>query len=214
MVIGAGEQHGKRMDTNLSHTSTTLLENVALGENPRAEERFYEIYVRLARAVAHAARVHSNDIDDIVHEAVEATVQGLRENRYDRPRGSFKAWFKAILFHKIGHLRRDYTKRAGERRGSAEDLVEHVADPTPGPQEQVEAAFEMEWEKTLLEAAQDEVRQRVTPINWQAYHMVACLGQERAAVARLLGIRRSQVYNAISRVKADLQEAVAKLRES
>lgn len=199
------------MDTH-SQTSTTLLENVALGENPLAERRFCELYGRLARAVAQAASVHSNDIDDIVQDAVAASVQGLRERRYDRPRGSFKAWFKAILFHKIGHLRRDYVKRAGERRGGGDDTLESVADRTPGPQEQVEAAFEREWERTLLEEANDEVRQRVEPITWQAYHMVVFQGQEVADVARLLGIRRSQVYNAASRIQAHLQKIIAELQ--
>jgi len=199
------------MDTTLSRTSTTLLQDVACGGNPHAERLFCDRYGRLARIVARVAGVHENDLDDVVQETVSAAVQGLREKRYDRPRAPFKAWFKGILFHRIGSLRRGQARRAGEHSALGTAALDEVPDPQPGPAEQVEAAFEAEWQRALLEEAADEVRQRVDPVNWQAYDLVEQQGHKPAAAARMLGIRRSQVYNAVSRVKAHLREVAQEL---
>lgn len=205
----AGNGSGS-LDTTFSQTSTTLLGDVALGDNPYADRLFVQRYAPLAQAAARAAGVGPDDIDDVVQETMMAAVQGLRERRYDRPTGRFKAWFKGILFHKINRLRRDRARRTT----GGDDALARVPDPAPSPAEQVAAVFEQEWARVILEEARDDVRQRVDPVNWQAYDLVERQGCKPSAVARLLGIRRSQVYNAVSRIRQHLEEAIHDLTRS
>lgn len=200
------------MDSTLSRTSTTLLNGVAYGGDACAERRFVERYGNLARAVAQAAGVHSNDIEDVVQETVVAAVQGLRDGRYSRGRGAFKSWFKGIVFNKISRYRRDYARRAGCHRVEGIDGLDQLPDKASGPPEQMEEAYEREWEAIVFAEASDEVRGRVDPVNWQAYDLVQRQGMKPGIVASLLGIRRSHVYNAVSRIKGHLSETVQELR--
>lgn len=201
--------------STLSQTSLTLLEQVAAGGDPLAERRFYDRYSRLARTIALAAGLRGADGDDVVQETMTATMLALRERRYDRERGRFKAWFKGVLFHKIGHARRAGGRAAagGLTRVAETADLELLTDPAAGPAAEVEAAFEREWAEALLEEAADAVRQEVEPETWQAYDLYRTKGWKPGDVARQLGIRRSAVYNASTRVIERLRQKADELRD-
>lgn len=202
------------MDTALSHTSTTLLDGVAAA-NPLAERTFVDRYSRLARGVAHTREVHPDDLEDLVQEFVIAAVYAVREGRYDRRRGHFKHYLMGVLFHKIAHVRSAAARSAIMGMGVGGDALKDIADPAPSPDEEFESAFEAEWQKALFDEAAEIVRQRIVQrgesVNWQAYDLVVNGGWKPRAVARLLGIRRSQVDNAKSRILAAIRAAVQEL---
>lgn len=191
-------------ETTVSRTSLTLLEQVGGGVDPLAERRFVERYGLMVRGIAKAARLGDHDVEDVVQETMIAAVQALRQQSYDRERGRFKVWLKGVLFHKIAHARR----RSSRPSASAGELP-GLADPAAGPEAQVEEAFEREWMKALYEEAAVLVRNEVEPQTWQAFDLVANRGWSPAEVARLLGIRRSAVDNAKSRVLQRLKDKIA-----
>ncbi|MCC7290699.1 MAG: sigma-70 family RNA polymerase sigma factor [Phycisphaerales bacterium] len=246
------------MSTDYSQTSLTLLNHVGDGNDPVAERRFVERYGRMVRGIARAAGLNDHDADDVVQETLIAAVQALREKRYDRQLGRFKAWLKGVLFHKIAHFRRKsgLPRAAGfspRDASSASSLsreesgcsplpagggrvranpspdseqtqvpasaflssswasslpLEDIPDPSPPPDEQTERAFEQEWMQALYEEAADEVRNEVEPQTWQAFHLVVNHGWSPVETARHLGIRRSAVDNAKSRILKRLRDKV------
>jgi len=85
-------------------------------------------------------------------------------------------------------------------------LHEDVPDPHPSPAEAFEAAFEIEWRKTAMEEALDEIRREFDPATFQAFDLYARKDMPAREVARLLGVSRNAVYIAKTRVLARLRE--------
>ncbi len=87
--------------------------------------------------------------------------------------------------------------------------VDNLPDPHPGPLDELEAAFEAEWQKVAMEEALDEVRREVDPVTFQAFDLYARKDQPPGQVAKLLGLSRNAVYIAKNRVLARLREKLA-----
>jgi len=92
-------------------TSTTLLGRVAGRGDDAAEREFLARYEPMVRAVTRACGLTHADAEDVTQEVMLATVQALRQHRYDRERGRFRLFFKGIIAHKVrdalAGLRRD-----------------------------------------------------------------------------------------------------------
>lgn len=199
----------------LTRTSTTLLGEVAHGADPAADRRFVERYGPLVRSLGSAQGLSDHECDDLIQEVMLAAVQALRDQRYDRERARFKAFLKGIIYHKIIDARRG----AGEAaRSSSPDPsgftsmsadpagLSQIADPRPTPAEAFEAAFETGWQRVAFEEALDEVRTEVEPLTFQAFDLFARKGRPAPEVARLLGVKKSLVYTAKSRVLERIRE--------
>jgi RNA polymerase sigma factor (sigma-70 family) len=155
----------------------------------------------------------SHDADDVEQEAMIAATEALKNQQYDRQRGSFKVWLKGVISHKIAHARRVSAKHGrgqlSESDGSAAELAERVVDPQPDPARQVEEAFETEWQKALYDAALDEVRGEVEPKTFQAFDLCTQRGWEPKGVAAFLGMRKGAVNLAVHRVRERIKAKLA-----
>jgi RNA polymerase sigma-70 factor (ECF subfamily) len=72
----------------------------------------------------------------------------------------------------------------------------------------IEEAFDQE----ILAAAEVQVRLRVAPHTWEAFHLLVHEGQPAVAVAQRVGMQVAMVYVAKSKVLKMLQEEVHKLQ--
>jgi RNA polymerase sigma-70 factor (ECF subfamily) len=172
---------------------------------------FFDTYWRLIYNVARKSGLADADAQDVVQDAVISVARKLPEFRYDPSKGSFKQWLLLITRRRIhDHLRRSY--RSGLLASVAETQnVELSESPEPGPDAQIEAAWESEWRQTLLRAALARVRQRCSPKHYQVFD--CCVLQElpAAQVARMLGLNSAQVYLAKYRVSLAVKRAAAEL---
>ena len=206
-----------------TRTSTTLLGRVALtGDEPACAE-FVARYAPMVKAIARARGLAVEDCDDIAQEVMMAAIDALREHRYDRQIGRFKAWLKGVIYHRVN---RAWRARAGRvtrevqvppdafaLRGRPGIPVEDVPDPSPTPDEQFEAEFEAEWQRVAFEEALDEIRREVDPLTYQAFDLYARKNRPPREVARLLGVSRNTVYIAKSRILTRLRERLATVSE-
>jgi RNA polymerase sigma-70 factor (ECF subfamily) len=205
------------VDGTQTQTSTTLLQDVAGGQNEAACARFVARYGPMVIAIAAACGLSPEDREDVRQEVMLAAIQTLRKERYDRAQGQFKAWLKGIIYHKIEHARREERARrhrnmgvaARRELGIAPGDLRDVPDPHPSPAEQYEAEFETEWQKVAMEEALDEIRHEVDPLTFQAFDLYARKDRPVAEVAKLLGLSRNAVYIAKTRVLARLREKLA-----
>jgi DNA-directed RNA polymerase specialized sigma24 family protein len=101
-----------------TQTSTTLLEAVAAGNSQAHGRQFVERYGPMVRAIALTSKVSINDTDDIIQEVMLAAVEALRRHRYDRQRGRFKPWIKAVIYHKISDARQEKGTEARRHEGN------------------------------------------------------------------------------------------------
>ncbi|MFG0306167.1 MAG: hypothetical protein ACF8Q5_08130 [Phycisphaerales bacterium JB040] len=63
------------------------------------------------------------------------------------------------------------------------------------------------------EAAEDSVRQRSNPIDFQAYELIGAADVPGGQVARLLGISKASAYKAKSRIAAEIRAEFLRMNE-
>ncbi|MFQ5807865.1 MAG: RNA polymerase sigma factor, partial [Phycisphaerae bacterium] len=142
--------------------------------------------------------------DDVLSETLVALFQAYQAGRYDRGRGRFRAWVFGIAMNKVREVR----ARAARQR--AHESPESSA-PEPAAWTS-DADFDADIERTLACQCLDAVRARVAPLTYQAFDLYAMKGRSAEDVSRMLGVDKSAVYVAKSRVLSSARKEYEGLR--
>ena len=200
-------------------TSSTLLGRVAAENDENACATFVDRYAPMVRSLARRSGLGHDEAEDVVQEVMYGAIDALRQQRYDRALGRFKAWLKGVIQHKISDIRRASRltpttgvtpdRNAADYRLQGGSSLPQVPDPSPGPDERFEEAFETEWQRAAYDDALDQVRFEVEPITFQAFDLYVRKDCAPREVARLLGISRNTVYLAKSRILARIKNKLS-----
>jgi RNA polymerase sigma-70 factor (ECF subfamily) len=93
LSLSCGDRRG--MET----TSVSLLERLRQPDQPRAWERFVELYTPLLLYWARRRGLQHQDAADLVQDVLTVLVRKLPEFTYDRRR-SFRGWLRTVLLNK------------------------------------------------------------------------------------------------------------------
>ncbi|HTL58010.1 MAG TPA: sigma-70 family RNA polymerase sigma factor [Candidatus Limnocylindrales bacterium] len=199
------------IDADSLPTRRTLLNRLRDLGDDASWRVFFDTYWRLIYNVARKAGLADSDAQDVVQDTVIAVARKIPEFRYDPSKGSFKQWLLVITRRRIhDHLRRLY--RTAPVATPAEAVALEIAHASaPGPDAQIDAAWESEWRETLLQAALARVRQRCSPKHYQVFDYCVLQNVAAAEVARMLGLSAAQVYLAKHRVGLAVKRVVAEL---
>jgi len=202
-------------DDSLS-TRQTLLSKLRNLEDQESWRTFFDRYWELLYNVARRAGLGEPEAQDVVQETVIAVAKAMPDFRYDPARGSFKQWLLRITGRRImDHLRRTYRQlpRAEmdlEVLGQTETSAAVISDPAG---EQVEAAWEEEWERRILAEAVARVRRTANPKHFQIFDYCVLQDWPAAKVAALLELNAAQVYLAKHRVSRAVKHAARAIRD-
>jgi len=137
-------------------------------------------------------------------------------DRYERDRGTFRAFLKSLLTHFVQHQQESLGRL--KRGGGLKFLpVDDAKDRLAGPDETDPGrAFDAAWRRDLIERAVDAVRRNCREsgreIRIQVFEAFDLLPPDRRptykAVAERLGLRETDVHNHLVRVHAELREAI------
>ena len=150
----------------------------------------------------------------MVQETVVAVAKQMREGGYDRSRSSFKNWLCLITRRRIiDHFRKRSDSKARPSPPSDDDTrrtdtVARVPDPASL---KLDTVWEEEWQKNLLDAALERVRQQVAPKQFQIFDLSVLRELPVADVTLLLKVNAAQVYLARHRVGALVKKEVKRL---
>jgi RNA polymerase sigma-70 factor (ECF subfamily) len=187
------------MDT----TPVSLLERLRQPDQPRAWERFVELYTPLLYSWARRTGWPESDAADLVQEVLTLLVRKLPEFTYDRHR-SFRGWLHVVARNCwLNLLRRAELPRAA----NVPDLTALAAPEAAEPFE------EREYRHWLVGRALALMRADFEPATWRACWECVVGGRPAADVARELGVRVGTVYAARSRVLSRLRRELAGLLE-
>lgn len=194
----------------ITTTSLSLLNNLRGTVDQRAWHEFFHRYGPMLIAFGKRSGLCDADANDAVQEtllAVHATFREMDEP-FDRSKGKFKSWLRGIAQHKI----RDVQRRAARARARRDP---RDPDDTGAAVVESEAneVFELEWQRSLLARALDEVSRKVDPAVYQAFELYAIHGQAPDQVAKLLGVTRNAVYISKTRVLKRLRAVLGRLQE-
>ena len=154
-------------------------------------------------------KLQEADAQDVTQMVLVKLVRQLPNFTYD-PSRSFRGWLRTLTAHSWSDFIGGQVRGV---RGSADTAVFEMLDTV---QARVDLVRHMEetYDQELLELAKAEVRERVEPHTWEAFHLTAVDGVAADEVASRLGIRVATVYRARHVVQTMLREVVAALDAS
>jgi RNA polymerase sigma factor (sigma-70 family) len=195
-------------------TRSSLIQRLRNWSDHGSWQDFFDTYWKLIYAVAIKAGLSETEARDVVQETVVAVAKQMRDDGYDRTKSSFKNWLCLITRRRIiDHFRkRTDPKLRPAPQASDEtnrtDTVERVPDPASLD---LDSVWEEEWQKNLLDAAIERVKQQVTPKQFQIFDLSVLRGLPVAEVTALLKVNTAQVYLARHRVGALIKKEAKRL---
>jgi RNA polymerase sigma-70 factor (ECF subfamily) len=175
---------------------------------------FFDTYWKLIYAVAIKAGLPETEARDVVQETVVAVAKQMREDGYDRARSSFKNWLCLITRRRIiDHFRKRTDPKLRPTPQSSDetnrtDTIARVPDPASL---KLDSVWEEEWQKNLLDAAIERVKQQVMPKQFQIFDLSVLRELPVAKVKAILKVNAAQIYLARHRVGVLIQNEVKRL---
>jgi len=194
-----------------AQTRLTLLSRLRDLDDHESWRTFFDRYWSLFYNVARRAGLEESAAQDVVQETVIAVARKMPGFRYDPERGTFKQWLLRITQRRIAdHLRKVYRQplRADIDPALMEENETYAATVSDPAGEQLQRAWDEEWEKAAFGAAVARVRQEVNPRHFQIFDYCVLKGWSASKVAATLGLNTAQVYLAKHRVAQAVKRAV------
>jgi RNA polymerase sigma-70 factor (ECF subfamily) len=88
---------GAETDVRITNaTRLSLLSQVRTLSNDNAWKEFVDTYWSLIYGVARKSRLEHHDAEEIAQEVIIEVAGKMKEFRYDRSKGSFRAWLRNL----------------------------------------------------------------------------------------------------------------------
>jgi RNA polymerase sigma-70 factor (ECF subfamily) len=196
-------------------TRHSLLARLKDWEDQTSWREFFDTYWKLIYAVARKAGLSDAEAQDVVQETVLTVAKKVADFKA-RPDGSFKGWLLQITrrriadqFEKRQTIQSLLTSAATKsEEGTRTSTIQRVPDPASFD---LDACWEEQWQKGLLDAATERVKNRVSPKQYQMFELYVLREWPVRKVAQTLDVSVAQVYLAKHRIGALLKKEVKRL---
>ena len=193
-------------------TRASLLGRLRNWEDAESWEEFTRIYWRMIYNVARGAGLADAEARDVVQDTLLGVAKKVHEFQSNPELGTFRSWLLNLTRWRIAdHFRAQPSARFEDGRGPGDEphtaTIERVADPA-----QIDALWDEEWKKNILETAIARLSRRINPKHAQIFDLYAVRQWSCAKVARQLGVSVVQVYLVSHRVSRLVKEEVAYLQ--
>lgn len=182
-----------------AQTRRTLLERL---RRTRVDEGswydFFDTYSRLIYSVARKSGLGHADAEDVVQATVLKVSRYISRFEVDPGRGRFRNWVCLITKQQIAnHYRKARRLPPIEEPDPANvEALPEIEDPVD--------QWETLWDNEVLEHANDmalaQVKQRVSPKQYQVFHLYCVKGHDVKQITAMLGVSANEVYLAKNRV--------------
>ena len=195
-------------------TRTTLLHRLKDWQDESSWQDFFDTYWKLIYGVALKGGLTESEAHDVVQETMISVAKHIPDFKYNRSIGSFKGWLLNMTRWRITdqlRKRQPLVACTSLSDDAAVDIgtMERINGPANS---EIEALWDAEWEKNLLDAAMDKVKRRVDPQKYQIFDF--CVNKEWSSekIAATFGIPVGQVYLAKHRVTEMVKEEIERLK--
>lgn len=194
-------------------TRRTLLSRLRNLDDQESWRTFFNTYWKLIYGVATKAGLSSAEAQDVVQETVLAVTRNIGEFKYDPSACAFKTWLLKVTRSRISNQFRSKNRhRAAHGSGADEtwgtSLLEQIPDPAGS---QLEAMWNEEWEKNLMDAAITRVKRKVDAEQFQIFDFYVLKGWPVLKVSQSFGVNVGQVYLTKHRVAKLIRREVQNL---
>lgn len=196
-------------------TRQSLLGRLADWGDQESWRVFFDTYWKLIYGAATRAGLTDAESQDVVQETVISVLKGMPNFKYDARKGSFKGWLLRLTSWRIADQLRKRQRRIEDRDRACDTstgtaTIERVADPVGL---KLEATWDEEWEKNLLEAAVERVKKKVDPEHYQVFDLYAIKLWPVTKVAKTMKVNSGKVYLIKHRVSRLIKKEIMHLRK-
>jgi len=195
-------------------TRLSLIERLKDWNDQTSWQDFFNTYWKLIYGVARQAGLTDAESQDVVQEAVISVAKGMGGFKTDPEHGSFKSWLLLITRRRIIDQFRKRHRQEEEGRMPRRDetartpTVDRIPDPA-GPV--LEALWQEEWERNLMEVALEKVKQKVSSKQFLLFHQQVVKQWSPKKTADKYGVSLAQVYMAKYRISALVKKEIRNL---
>jgi len=196
-------------------TRATLIQRLKNWQDESSWQDFFDTYWKLIYGVAIKGGLTEAEAQDVVQETMISVAKHMPTFEYDPAIGSFKAWLLNMTRWRITDQLRKRGPFAGvhdapDETATGTRTMEKVIDPAS---RDLDALWNSEWEKNLLEAAMSKVKRRLDPRKYQIFDLYVNKEWPPEKVAATFGISVDQVYLAKHRTTEMIKEEIKRLEE-
>lgn len=195
-------------------TRATLIRRLKDWQDQSSWQDFFDTYWKLIYGTAMKSGLTAAEAQDVVQETMISVARHMPSFKYDPAIGSFKTWLLNMTRWRItDQLRKrgpfDADRLHSEDTATGTRTVEKVVDPMSL---ELDALWDAEWEKNLVEAAMGRVKRRLDPKKYQIFDLYVNKEWPPEKVAATFGIPVEQVYMAKHRATEMIKEEIKKLQ--
>jgi RNA polymerase sigma-70 factor (ECF subfamily) len=196
-------------------TRNSLLSRLKDWDDQDSWQDFFNTYWRLIYGVAVKAGLTDQEAQEVVQETIITVARRIPDFKYDPATCSFKTWLLNLTRWRITDQFRKRRPEEAHRAYRADDtattsFIESLPDPAGV---NLEAVWDEEWERNLLEAATTRVKLQVSPEQYQIFDLCMAKKWPTKRITRELGVSLGQVYLAKHRVSALIRKEVKRLEK-
>ena len=191
---------------NWARTRRTLLERLRRTRTDEASwYDFFDTYSRLIYSVARKSGLAHADAEDVVQATVLKVSQYISGFEVNPDRGKFRNWVCLITKQQIAnHYRRaNRLPPIDEPAPDAENALPEIEDPV----NRWDEIWDAEYFGHASELALAEVKRKVSPKQYQIFHLYCIKQHDVKQIARMLDVSPNEVYLAKNRVQPLFEEA-------
>jgi len=194
-------------------TRATLIQRLKDWQDQSSWQDFFDTYWKLIYGVALKGGLTAVEAQDVVQETMISVAKHMPTFEYDPAIGSFKTWLLNMTRWRItDQLRKRGPFAAGhppaEETATGTRTVDKVVDPVS---RDLDALWDAEWEKNLLDAALAKVKRQLDPQKYQIFDLYVNKEWAPEKVAATFGISVDQVYLVKHRTTELIKEEVKRL---
>ena len=167
---------------------------------------FVEIYELAIYQFSRRRGLQDADAWDITQDVLSAVEKKVKAWDADPAKGSFRGWLFRVARNMAVDKVVDQTRRAA---ASGDTQIAKRLAEFPDTPEQQSNIFWLEYRRTLIDWAADQIKPEFKESSWQSFLMTAVQGQRPDEVAKKLGISVGSVYAAKFRIVSRIRKLVA-----
>jgi RNA polymerase sigma-70 factor (ECF subfamily) len=200
----------KLMDyEELLPTRQSLLSRLKSCEDNDSWFDFFHTYWKFIYGIAVRSGLTDAEAQDVVQETIIAVSKQMP--KFDSAKGSFKGWLFQQTKWRIQdqfrkRMRDSVLVSPPENDEQSNQGIESIASP-----DDREAIWEDEWQKNLIEAAAQRVKEKVNPKHFQMFDLYVLKKWPISKVTATLGVNVGQVYIARHRIAGLIKKEIKKL---
>lgn len=193
-------------------TRRSLISRLRNRQDDDSWRDFFQTYWKLIYSFAIRLGCTDSEAEEVVQETVISLANKMPEYRYDPAACSFKGWLMHLAqWRAIDQLRKRRLRTTLPQPADPEAAGDSLAFASSGVSE-LEALWEQEWEKNLIDAAMERVKKKINAEHYQIFHLLLVKGHSPAKVADLLKVSKARVYLVKHRVAGLVQKEVQSLK--